>query len=467
MLATMGRIRVDWRAPRPLVLVAWAAFAWAALGVVTAQEAQSPLVPYDRDLYEHWTDVDGDCQNTRHEVLISESLAPVTLDASGCRVVSGTWRDPFTGFVIRDPAELDIDHLVPLAEVHRSGGDTWNADRRREFANDLLHSDGLVAVLAAANRSKGDRDPARWLPPNEAFRCAYVRKWLIQKTAWGLAMDADEEQAVRLLLRACSGKSGGAAVGEEWGDEVPCQDINTADAILLEAVPGIGPSLAQAVLDYRTENGPFRTLEAVMLVRGIGETILERFREANFCAVVPSGMAGDSQATEPAVMSSPTVPFDEPLYEHWVDDDQDCQDAQQEALIARSVVPPMLDPGGCSVLKGNWFDPFTGRFERDRTQLEVGHLIPLEEVHRSGGDSWDEHRRREFANDWAAPEMLIVVRSGLIAERADRDPPLWLPPDERYHCEYVRRWVLVKTRWGLGMDVPERLAVREILAGCP
>ena len=80
--------------------------------------------PYSRDLYEHWIDADRDCQNTRQEVLIAESLIPVMLDAQGCRVASGLWFDSFTGQEFTDPSGLHIDHMVPLAEAHRSGSDT-------------------------------------------------------------------------------------------------------------------------------------------------------------------------------------------------------------------------------------------------------------------------------------------------------------------------------------------------------
>ena len=78
---------------------------------------------YSRTLYGGWNDADRDCQNTRQEVLIAESVQPVKLDAKQCRVISGLWNDPYTGKTFTNPSDLDIDHFVPLAEVHRSGGD--------------------------------------------------------------------------------------------------------------------------------------------------------------------------------------------------------------------------------------------------------------------------------------------------------------------------------------------------------
>ena len=56
-------------------------------------------------------------------------------------------------------------------------------------------------------------------------------------------------------------------------------NINLAEAWLLDALPGIGPDRAQAIVDYRNQNGPFRRIEALLNVGGIGDTTLETIRD--------------------------------------------------------------------------------------------------------------------------------------------------------------------------------------------
>ncbi|MER7468905.1 hypothetical protein [Streptomyces sp. NPDC097981] len=48
----------------------------------------------------------------------------------------GSWRSPYDDVVVTDAARLDVDHFVPLAEVHDSGGYAWDAARREAYAND-------------------------------------------------------------------------------------------------------------------------------------------------------------------------------------------------------------------------------------------------------------------------------------------------------------------------------------------
>ncbi len=164
--------------------------------------------PYDRALYDHWIDADGDCQHTRHEVLIRDSLEPVTLSRDGCRVEAGLWIDPYGGDSFTDPGALDIDHLVPLAEAHRSGADAWSAERRRAFANDLSSRLTLLASSASANRSKADGDPLAWLPGQVSKWCPYMRAWVLVKARWALDRDLLERWWTDTALWVCDGVEG-------------------------------------------------------------------------------------------------------------------------------------------------------------------------------------------------------------------------------------------------------------------
>ena len=56
------------------------------------------------------------------------------------------------------------------------------------------------------------------------------------------------------------------------GERIP---VNTADLYELDRLPGIGPTKAQAIVDYRTEHGPFQSAEQLLEVSGIGEATLE------------------------------------------------------------------------------------------------------------------------------------------------------------------------------------------------
>ena len=63
------------------------------------------------------------------------------------------------------------------------------------------------------------------------------------------------------------------------GDLPQRVDINAADSWLLEALPGIGEVLAQRIVDYRDENGPFLRVEDLMDVDGIGPAAIDRLRD--------------------------------------------------------------------------------------------------------------------------------------------------------------------------------------------
>ncbi len=159
---------------------------------------------YDRASWKHWVDADGDCQNTRAEVLIVESLEPVTFtNSKGCTVLGGRWYDPYTNTYFTIAGDLDVDHFVPLGNAHSAGGADWGADRKRDFANSLNDADHLIAVSASANRSKGSRGPDEWKPPNQGYWCEYAYDWIRVKSAWGLSATQSEWAALQSMTATC------------------------------------------------------------------------------------------------------------------------------------------------------------------------------------------------------------------------------------------------------------------------
>ncbi len=91
---------------------------------------------------------------------------------------------------------------MPLAEAWDSGAGAWSTARRQSFANDLTRPQ-LLAVTDNVNQSKGDQDPATWMPSRSAYRCTYVRAWVQVKYYYDLSVDAAEKSALQSHLATC------------------------------------------------------------------------------------------------------------------------------------------------------------------------------------------------------------------------------------------------------------------------
>jgi hypothetical protein len=154
---------------------------------------------YNRDLFPHWITQSGTC-NTR-EVVLKRDGTNVVQD-SACAATSGSWYSVYEGATWTAASDVDIDHLVPLAEAWDSGADSWTTARRQSFANDLTRPQ-LIAVTDNVNQSKGDQDPATWMPSRTTYRCTYVRAWVQVKYYYDLSVDSAEKSALTSYLSSC------------------------------------------------------------------------------------------------------------------------------------------------------------------------------------------------------------------------------------------------------------------------
>lgn len=94
------------------------------------------------------------------------------------------------------------DHIVPLKEAWVSGARDWTAAQRDSFANDLTRPQ-LIAVDASVNRSKGDKDPAEFVPPLTSYVCTYLRAYVTVKHFYDLSVDSAEKAAISSYLADC------------------------------------------------------------------------------------------------------------------------------------------------------------------------------------------------------------------------------------------------------------------------
>lgn len=189
-----------------------------ALDAITAVESRPFRAGYDRDCSKGhacqfgpaWTDntVAPGGKNgcdTRNDMLL-KSLTNITMrGTSKCGVQSGDLADPYTGqsihFEYGGKSEIDLDHVVPLKAVWDFGGADWTLEKRTAIANDPMN---LFLAQASANRSKGDKTPAEWMPSNKAFACEYASRYAGVAAAYGLPMSTTDKDSLTLTLNgAC------------------------------------------------------------------------------------------------------------------------------------------------------------------------------------------------------------------------------------------------------------------------
>lgn len=158
---------------------------------------------YERSAFsDGWGYISG-C--TARNFILRRDLTQVTY-RDDCVVDTGVLRDPYTGKIINfkygvgTSIAVQIDHVVALSDAWQKGAQKASAQQRQSFYNDPLN---LLAVDGPTNSSKGDSDAATWLPPNKAYRCAYVARQVAVKSKYKLWVTLAEKAAIKAVLVDC------------------------------------------------------------------------------------------------------------------------------------------------------------------------------------------------------------------------------------------------------------------------
>ncbi|CAN2174781.1 Domain of unknown function DUF1524 [Candidatus Nanopelagicaceae bacterium] len=205
---------------------------------------------YDRNLFKHWIDEDKNGCDTRAEVLISEATVKPKVGKK-CALIGGKWVSTYDGKTLTKASQLDVDHLVPLSEAWRSGAWNWTAAQRQQYANDLSDKRSLIAVSLNSNRSKGDKDPASWLPKLD--QCIYISNWVVTKWRFSLTYDLKEKAEVVRISQECFGDTEFSMLAQ-----IPKVFAGAAQA----DKPSL-PIIPTPLINYTPENRPIQANQTV------------------------------------------------------------------------------------------------------------------------------------------------------------------------------------------------------------
>ena len=164
--------------------------------------------------------------------------------------------------------------------------------------------------------------------------------------------------------------------------------------------------------------------------------------------------------------SAPQVDYNRDFFgTAWADvDGNDCR--TRDDILARDL-RQVQKRDACTVVSGVLADPYTGRklvFRKAAASaIQIDHVVPLSLAWRSGADHWPLGKRAAFAND---PLNLLAVDGPANQAKSDSGPSDWLPPNAKYDCTYVMRFIRVSFLYGATISGSDRVAAKRQLRTC-
>ena len=155
-------------------------------------------------------------------------------------------------------------------------------------------------------------------------------------------------------------------------------------------------------------------------------------------------------------------------WNHWIDENSDCQNTRHEVLIEESQeTVAYTSDTYCLVSTGKWFGYYTGQYYYNASELDIDHFIPLKNAHQSGGYNWSSSKKEEFANYRLDPDNLIAVNLSANRSKGAKGPDEWKPTNTDYWCQYAYDWIRIKEFWSLTATQAEWEALVSMIATCP
>ena len=155
-----------------------------------------------------------------------------------------------------------------------------------------------------------------------------------------------------------------------------------------------------------------------------------------------------SHPTQPAVKQNISTRYQREAFgQGWSDNDRDCLNTRHELLMSQSTSTTDRGRNPCTITRGRWLDPYTGKTFYQASDVDIDHLVPLKWAWDHGASHWPSHKRERFAND---PANLFIVEDSVNQAKGAKGPLEWLPPLPSFHCQYLTRFQRVVVTYRLG-----------------
>jgi hypothetical protein len=119
---------------------------------------------------------------------------------------------------------------------------------------------------------------------------------------------------------------------------------------------------------------------------------------------------------------------------------------------------------------GTLHDPYTNatiafmRGNQIGASVQIDHIVPLALAWDLGARGWPDDMRLRFAND---PANLLAVGGRANQDKGDSEPALWMPANDAFRCQYAVQFAAVLHGYGLSIDAPSAVVLREAASTCP
>lgn len=164
------------------------------------------------------------------------------------------------------------------------------------------------------------------------------------------------------------------------------------------------------------------------------------------------------------VLPYPSEPYNRKVhFGEWIrDPDGTCMNTRGKVLVRDTQKTVTYNPNGCTVNKGEWFDPYTAKTFVLASEIQIDHMVPLKNAYMTGAHEWNYKKRCLYANFLGNDFHLLAVKGSENLHKSDNSPSGYMPPNSKYKCQYLKDWLEIKAIWKLRITPKEATAIQNI-----